>query len=183
MPFSFMNTDLESVIIIKPNVFNDTRGFFLETYLKSDFCRHGINSEFVQDNHSFSQKGVLRGLHFQMHPCAQAKLVYAAYGSIFDVVVDIRKSSETFKQWLSVTLSDENRRMLYIPEGFAHGFMCLSDTAYVIYKCSAEYSPGHEAGIRWDDPDLAITWPAPNPILSEKDANNPYFTDAVLFEE
>ena len=180
---NILKTELDGVVVIEPRVFDDDRGFFFESYQARRYAAAGLPPRFVQDNHSFSQKGVLRGLHFQMHPCAQAKLVYAAYGSIFDVVVDIRKSSETFKQWLSVTLSDENRRMLYIPEGFAHGFMCLSDTAYVIYKCSAEYSPGHEAGIRWDDPDLAITWPAPNPILSEKDANNPYFTDAVLFEE
>lgn len=177
MPFSFITTEFEGVIIIEPEAFSDTRGFFLETYRKSDFRRQGINTEFMQDNHSFSQKGVLRGLHYQIHPYAQAKLVYAVYGSIFDVAVDIRKTSPAFGKWTSVRLSAENHRMLYIPEGFAHGFLCLSSVAQVIYKCSTEYSPGHEAGIRWNDPDLAINWPTAEPVLSEKDSNNPWFKE------
>lgn len=182
MSFSFEKTEIDGVIIITPDVFSDERGLFLETYVKPVFECNGVDAGFVQDNHSFSKKGVLRGLHYQAPPKAQAKLVYVASGAILDVAVDIRRSSPTYKKWVSARLSDDNRQMLYIPEGFAHGFLCLSDTAHVMYKCSALYAPEHERGIRWDDPELSIPWPLKDPILSAKDAKNPYLRDAEPFE-
>ena len=181
MPFEFIKTEIPEVILIKPKVFQDERGFFLETYKKSDFEKAGINAEFVQDNHSKSVKGVLRGLHFQKKPFAQGKLVRCVRGKIFDVAVDIRKGSPTFGKWVGYELSEENRYILWIPEGFAHGFLTLSEEAEVIYKVSGgEYSPQHDAGIIWNDPDINIKWPVNQVkeiILSEKDKKLPFLKD------
>lgn len=171
MPFSFIETAIPGVILVEPRVFKDERGFFLETYKDSEFRANGIDTVFLQDNHSRSTKGILRGLHFQKQPKAQAKLVRCAYGKIFDVAVDIRPESKTFKQWVGYELSSENKRMLFIPEGFAHGFVVISDAAEVVYKASREYSPEHDTGIRWNDPEIGIDWGIDNPVISEKDKN------------
>ncbi|WP_457569109.1 dTDP-4-dehydrorhamnose 3,5-epimerase [Desulfurobacterium sp.] len=182
MPFEFLKTELPDVVLIKPRVFGDNRGFFMETYKKSDFVKAGIDVEFVQDNHSKSIKGVLRGLHYQAKPRMQGKLVRCIKGRIFDVAVDIRKGSPTFGKWVGFELSEENKFMLWIPEGFAHGFLTLSEEAEIVYKVSgSEYSPEHDRNIRWDDPDIGIKWPIQgNPILSEKDKNAPFLKDAEL---
>ncbi|AEH44607.1 dTDP-4-dehydrorhamnose 3,5-epimerase [Thermodesulfatator indicus DSM 15286] len=171
MPFEFIKTEIPEVIIVKPKVFGDERGFFMETYKKSDFERAGIDTDFVQDNHSKSIKNVLRGLHFQIEPKAQGKLVRCIRGKIFDVAVDIRKGSPSFGKWVGVELSEENKLMLWIPKGFAHGFLTISEEAEIIYKVSgSEYSPEHDRSIRWNDPDIGINWPLKEePILSEKD--------------
>lgn len=174
MPFEFKKYNIEGVILVIPKVFNDERGFFFESYKKSEFEENGINVEFKQDNHSKSTKGVLRGLHYQSYPKQQAKLVRCIKGSIFDVAVDIRKNSPTFGQWIGEVLSEENKKMLYIPENFAHGFVVLSDEAELVYKASNEYSKEHDRGILWNDPDIGINWGINfNPILSEKDKNQP----------
>ncbi len=173
MPFLFTPLQIPDVILIEPRVFPDARGFFLETYKHSEFADHGIPETFVQDNHSRSSKGVLRGLHFQNPPRAQGKLVRAVRGVIFDVAVDIRPGSPTFGQWVAETLSDANHRMLYIPPGFAHGFLVLSDLADVSYKVTAEYAPDLDSGVIWNDPTIAIQWPMPSPLLSPKDASLP----------
>ena len=184
MPFEFISTDIPDVILVKPKVFSDKRGFFMETYKKSDFESAGIDTDFVQDNHSKSVKGVLRGLHYQKEPFAQGKLVRCIRGRIFDVAVDIRKGSPTFRKWVGYELSEENRLMLWIPKGFAHGFLTLSDEAEVIYKVSGgEYNPDYDAGIRWDDPDIGINWPVKlveEVLLSEKDRNLPFLKDADI---
>lgn len=181
MPFEFERLELEGLVLIRPKVFRDERGFFLEFYKRSEFYKNGIEVEFLQDNHSASVKGTLRGLHYQKKPKVQGKLVRFVKGEIFDVAVDIRKGSKTFGKWFGIRLSEENQLMLWIPPGFAHGFLVLSDYAEVIYKVShSEYSPGHDAGIRFDDPDLAIDWPIKDPnllILSEKDKRLPYLKD------
>jgi len=184
MPFTFDRTALPDVLIIKPQVFGDERGYFMETFKQSEFTRAGINATFVQDNHSKSVKGVLRGLHFQKEPCAQGKLVRCIRGAIFDVAVDIRKQSSNYGKWVGFILSEENREMLWIPEGFAHGFLTLSDEAEVVYKVSgAEYSPQHDAGIIWNDTTIAIKWPLKQyginePLLSPKDSTLPTLEQA-----
>ncbi|MGC8754837.1 MAG: dTDP-4-dehydrorhamnose 3,5-epimerase [Thermosulfidibacteraceae bacterium] len=181
MNFEFIRLEIPDVILIKPKIFKDQRGFFLEVYKSSVFKENGIDVSFVQDNHSGSVKGVLRGLHYQKKPKAQGKLVRCVKGKIFDVAVDIRKNSPTFGKWVAVYLSEEDQNMLWIPEGFAHGFLAVSDYAEIIYKVSgAEYSPKHDAGIRWDDPDIGIKWPLEgieNVILSDKDSKLPYLKD------
>jgi len=170
MPFEFERQNIKDVILIKPKVFGDNRGFFMETYKKSEFAKMGIDVEFNQDNHSKSTKGVLRGLHFQKQPHAQAKLVRCAKGRIYDVAVDIREKSKTFGQYVKVELSEDNKNMLYIPEGFAHGFVVLSDEAELLYKASGEYAPQADSGILWCDKDINIDWGIDfEPILSEKD--------------
>lgn len=169
-------TELDGVLIIEPKVHADVRGSFYESYVKRKYIEHGIVDEFIQDNHSISNKGVLRGLHFQENP-TQAKLVRVTRGEVFDVAVDIRKESSTFGKWFGVTLSEENHRQLYIPSGFAHGFCVLSDTAEFLYKCSDYYAPSGERAILWNDPDIGIDWPIKNPILSEKDKSAPRFKD------
>jgi dTDP-4-dehydrorhamnose 3,5-epimerase len=171
-----LRTDLEGVLIVDPMVFSDDRGFFMETYQKIKYQDLGILVEFVQDNLSFSRKGTLRGLHYQ-HPHGQAKLVQVLGGHVYDVTVDVRKGSKNFGQWVGVHLSDENKRQIYIPEGFAHGFCVLSETALFSYKCSDLYTPKCERGVRWDDPDLGIDWPVKEPILSSKDAVYPRLKD------
>lgn len=169
-------TSLKEVLIIEPKVFEDPRGFFMETYHQSRYAQHGIPSRFVQDNLSFSVRGTLRGLHYQLTR-AQAKLVQVITGEIFDVAVDIRTGSATFGQWAGVRLSGENRRQLFIPQGFAHGFCVLSESAHFSYKCSDVYAPEDEAGILWSDPDIRIDWPVADPIISEKDKALPCLSD------
>lgn len=174
MPFEFKKLELKDVQLIIPKVFNDERGFFLEGYKKSDFINNGIDIDFNQDNHSRSTKGVLRGLHYQASPKGQAKLVRCIKGEIFDVAVDIRKNSPTFGKWVGEKLSEENKHMLYIPDGFAHGFVVLSDVAELLYKASNEYSKEHDRGVLWNDPDININWGINfEPILSEKDKIQP----------
>lgn len=179
MPFHFHRQAIPDIILIEPGVFPDGRGFFMETYKLSDFKAVGITEHFIQDNHSASGKGVLRGLHYQIEPMAQAKLIRCIRGSIFDVVVDIRPDSRTFGQWVGMDLSADNRRELYIPTGFAHGFMVLSESTEIVYKCTCEYSPLHERGIIWNDPDIGIKWPLATPMLSEKDIHYPRLKDAL----
>ncbi len=165
------DTDLPGVKLIHPRVFEDARGFFMETWHRARYREAGL-PDFVQDNLSCSKKGVLRGLHFQ-HPHPQGKLVQVLAGEIFDVAVDIRQGSPTFARWVGVVLSSKNRRQLYIPEGFAHGFCVLSEEALVAYKCTDVYHPEADRGLRWDDPDIGIAWPIEDPILSPKDAGAP----------
>ncbi len=180
MPFTYKKLDIPEIILIEPKVFSDPRGFFIETYKHSDFVHMGIQEHFVQDNFSRSQEDVLRGLHFQKNPNAQGKLIQCLKGKIFDVTVDIRKGSPSFGRWVSIELSEENKRMLYIPPTFAHGFVILSETADVIYKCTKEYSPEDDRGVIWNDPDINIHWPVKDPIHSEKDANHPLLKDADI---
>ena len=180
MPFTFTPLQIPDVILIKPRVFPDARGFFLETYKYTDFAANGIAETFVQDNHSRSAKGVLRGLHFQNPPQAQGKLVRVVRGAVFDVAVDIRPDSATFGEWVGEVLSDENHHMLYIPPGFAHGFVAISDVADLAYKVTAEYAPDLDSGIIWNDPSIGIQWPVQNPILSPKDAALPLLRDANI---
>lgn len=174
MPFEFEKQKIEDVILIKPKVFGDNRGFFMETYKKSDFFSNGIEVEFNQDNHSKSTKGVLRGLHYQANPYGQAKIVRCGRGRIYDVAVDIRPNSKTFGQYVKVELSEENKHMLYIPVGFAHGFVALSDEVELLYKASGEYNPQADRGVLWNDPDINIDWEIDfEPLLSEKDKCQP----------
>ncbi|MFH1962793.1 MAG: dTDP-4-dehydrorhamnose 3,5-epimerase [bacterium] len=173
MSFDFKQLSLHEVILIEPRVVADKRGFFMETYKYSDFVKMGIKEKFVQDNHSMSMKSVLRGLHYQENPKAQGKLVRCLKGRILDVAVDIRRESANYAQWVSVELSEENHYELYIPVGFAHGFLVLSETAEIAYKCTEEYSHEHDRGIIWNDPEININWPIKDPIISEKDANLP----------
>ena len=164
-----IETALPDVKIVEPDFFGDARGFFYESYSYQKYAAAGIEDEFVQDNHSRSARGVLRGLHYQLPPAGQAKLVRVVVGAVWDVAVDIRHDSPTFGQWVGVTLSAENRRQLYVPVGFAHGFCVTSDVAEFLYKTSDYYAPDLERGIAWNDPDLAIPWPAETPLLSARD--------------
>ncbi|MDH4656140.1 MULTISPECIES: dTDP-4-dehydrorhamnose 3,5-epimerase [unclassified Pseudomonas] len=176
-------TALPGVLILEPTVFGDERGFFYESFNARNFAEAaGVEREFVQDNHSRSQRGVLRGLHYQLQQ-AQGKLVRVVHGEVFDVAVDIRRNSPTFGRWVGVHLSAENKRQLWVPEGFAHGFLVLSEYAEFLYKTTDYYAPEHERCIRWDDPDLAIDWPfAEAPQLSAKDQAGASFKDADVFE-
>ena len=170
---------------VDPVVFSDERGFFSESFNAAVFSEQVSSGvEFVQDNHSRSAKGVLRGLHYQLHPMAQGKLVRVVDGAIYDVAVDVRRSSSTFGQWVGEELTSENHRQLWVPPGFAHGFIVLTDTADVLYKTTEYYSPQHDRGIRWDDPSIGIDWPdvGVDPILSQKDAEAPFLPDAEVFE-
>jgi len=173
---NIITTSIEGILIIEPQTFEDQRGFFMETYNQSRYVKAGVNKVFVQDNLSYSLQGTVRGLHFQIKN-PQAKLVHVITGEIFDVAVDIRPGSATFGQWTGIHLSDKNRRQLYIPEGFAHGFCVLSDAARFSYKCSDFYAPEDEGGIIWSDPDIGISWPLENPIISEKDKQYPKLSD------
>ncbi len=176
---------LPDLILFEPDVYGDERGFFYESFNRKLFEAHTrIKTDFVQDNHSKSSSGVLRGLHYQLPPAAQGKLVRVVQGEVFDVAVDIRKNSATFGQWAGVILSAENKHQLWIPEGFAHGFYTLSDTAEFLYKTTHYYSPDHERSIRWDDPTLAIQWPErpAAPVLSAKDQTAPLLADAEIFQ-
>ena len=179
--FAFTKTSIDGVVIVDVKSYGDNRGYFMETYKRPDFVAGGIDAEFVQDNQSASTRGVLRGLHFQIaHP--QAKLVRVVSGSVFDVVVDLRTASPTYGKWEGVILSAENRRQFFIPRGFAHGFLVLSDTAVFCYKCDDVYHPNDEGGLMWNDPAIGIEWPAlnresgfqeSNLILSRKDCEHP----------
>ena len=180
----FIKTGIPDLIIVRPKVFSDIRGFFIETYQKERFTQAGITDEFVQDNHSSSAKWTLRGLHYQITH-TQGKLVRVVFGEIFDVAVDLRKSSPFFGKWVGVYLSEDNKEQLWIPPGFAHGFLVLSDRADVVYKTTDYYDQTGERTIRWDDLDLAINWPIPNgeqPIISNKDAAGTHFKEAEVFE-
>jgi dTDP-4-dehydrorhamnose 3,5-epimerase len=170
---------LSGIIIIEPQLFQDDRGFFMEMYHREKFQKAGIKDRFVQDNRSLSRRGTIRGLHYQLGR-PQGKLIWALSGEVFDVAVDIRKGSPTFGKWFGITLSGENKKGLYIPPDFAHGFCVLSEQAEFFYKCTDFYSPEHERCIRWNDPDLAIDWPINDPVISEKDAVAPLFKDAEL---
>jgi len=157
--FEFITNDIKGLVVVKPTVFGDDRGFFMETYHKDEFAKGGIDKEFVQDNHSKSTKGVLRGLHFQKEN-TQGKLVRVIKGEVYDVAVDCRPNSETFGKWYGVTLSEENKMQFYIPEGFAHGFLVLSDEAEFVYKCTDVYNPSAEGGIPYNDSTVNVEWPA-----------------------
>jgi dTDP-4-dehydrorhamnose 3,5-epimerase len=159
---------LDGTFVIEPKVFGDERGYFLETWNRERYGAQGLSADFVQDNLSFSRRGIVRGLHFQS-PNPQGKLVQVLHGEVFDVVVDLRRSSRTFAQWEGIHLSSENKRQFYVPPGFAHGFAALSESALFHYKCSSPYSPADELTLLWNDPDLGIAWPVESPILSEKD--------------
>ena len=169
-------TTIEDVLIIEPKVFKDSRGFFMETFHQRRYMKAGINRTFVQDNLSYSVKDTIRGLHYQIKT-PQAKLVQVIAGEIFDVVVDIRLDSSTYGQWTGMHLSDQNNRQLFIPEGFAHGFCVLSETALFSYKCSDFYHADDEGSILWSDPEIGIDWPVEEPIISEKDKHNPKLSD------
>ena len=174
-------TEIPDVVVLEPRVFEDPRGFFMETYHRRQFAELGITAEFVQDNQSRSSRSVLRGLHYQIeHP--QGKLCRVVRGEIYDVVVDLRRSAATFGHWVGVSLSEQNRRQFYVPAGFAHGFVVLSEVAELLYKCTEFYSPQHERTIRWDDPELGIDWPVREPLLSRKDANGVAFRAADCFD-
>ncbi len=173
MPFNFKKLDNPDAILIEPRIFPDERGFFLETYKKTDFDAIGIDKPIMQINHSKSSKGVLRGLHYQKDPKVQGKFVSVVVGEVYDVIVDIRKGSPHYGQWLGVTLDSKKHHMLYVPEGFAHGFCVISEIAELIYYCTDVYSPEYERGLRWNDPSLGIKWPVQEPIIAERDASFP----------
>ncbi|MDR1114341.1 MAG: dTDP-4-dehydrorhamnose 3,5-epimerase [Candidatus Margulisbacteria bacterium] len=174
---NIVQTAFPGLYIIEPKVFPDERGFFYESYNQKVLAAAGLSAVFVQDNHSRSVKGALRGLHFQKGDSAQTKLVRCTLGEVYDVVVDLRRGSPTFKQWLGVTLSAENKKQFFIPQGFAHGFVVLSDIAEFQYKCDAPYAPQAEAGILWNDPDLTIDWPVAAPLISDLDQLIPRVRD------
>jgi dTDP-4-dehydrorhamnose 3,5-epimerase len=178
MPFKFQTLEIPEIILIEPRVFGDDRGFFLEMYKHGDFTENGIPIAFVQTNHSHSMQGVLRGLHYQKEPLAQAKLITTVQGAIFDVAVDIRKGSPTYGKWVGSVLSSDNHHLLYIPPGFAHGFCVLSEEADIIYQVTAAYSPEHDRGILWNDPEIGVDWTIEAPLLSPKDARQPLLRDA-----
>ena len=175
MPFTFIPTAIPGLVLVQPRVFGDDRGFVMESYRQSQFVA-GIPVPFVQENHSRSARGTLRGLHYQRNPHAQGKFVRAVAGHVFDVAVDMRPESATSKQWVGVDLTSENRLGLYIPAGCAHGFCVLSETADVMYLLTSEYAPEHEAGIAWNDPAIGIEWPVSEPRLSPRDAAWPSLT-------
>lgn len=179
MPFEFVQTNIEGVVVIKPDVFSDNRGFLLETYEKGRFRDAGINTEFVLEFYSKSTQGVLRGLHQQKKPYRQAKLVRCFEGEIFDVAIDVRPESDTYGEYVSTVLSAENKWSIYIPRGFLHGFLTLSDGAVVHYKVDNEYAPDYERGVVWDDPKIGINWPEEEPIVSQKDKDWPTLPESI----
>lgn len=177
---NFIKTEIEGLVIVEPKVFGDHRGFFMESWSERAFAEAGLNYTFVQDNHSSSTvKGTLRGIHFQRGDKAQAKLVRCVRGRVLDVAVDLRPGSPTYKKWVAVELSEENKRMVMIPRGFGHGFVTLTDNVEFLYKADNPYVPESEGGIRWNDPELNIDWGLQNPVLSDKDKVNPFLKDAV----
>lgn len=182
MPFEFIKLKISGIILIKPKIFGDNRGFFIETYKESEFIKNGITEKFVQDNHSCSSKGVLRGLHYQLEPFAQGKLVRCIKGEIFDVAVDIRGESPTFGQWIGAYLNPEKHHMLYIPPGFAHGYYTIHENTEVIYKVTADYAPEYDRGIIWNDPEINIQWPSKDVTLSQKDSLLPTLAKTEVFE-
>jgi dTDP-4-dehydrorhamnose 3,5-epimerase len=181
MPFIITPTEIPNVQIISPSIFRDQRGYFVETFRFTDFQKSGISESFTQDCYSYSFKNVLRGLHYNHKPFRGGKLVMCLSGRVREIVVDLRPSSKTFKRWVSVELSGESPSIVYVPFGCAHGYLVLSDGAYIGYKLSKEYSPGDDdKGLRWNDPEINIQWPVSNPIISQKDAANPLLKDADL---
>ncbi len=179
----FTPSKITDVVLVEPAVFGDRRGFFMETWQRQTFAENGIDVDFVQDNHSKSSQGILRGLHYQIKQ-PQGKLVRVVQGSVFDVAVDMRKSSPTFGQWVGYELSAENKRMLWVPPGFAHGFYVISESAEFVYKCTDYYAPEHECSVLWNDADLGIDWQlvdGKTPVLSDKDADAPDFAHAQTF--
>lgn len=172
-----IETKIRDLLIIKPTVFEDNRGYFFESYNKEKFLQKGIDQNFVQDNESKSMKGVLRGLHFQTPPYAQGKLVRVMKGAVLDVAVDIRKGSPTYGQWASIELTESNKWMYWVPPGMAHGFVTLEDDTVFFYKCTNVYNKSSEGSLRWNDPDLNIDWGSVDPILSEKDKISPLFKE------
>lgn len=177
---NIVKTDIEGVLIVEPKVFGDSRGYFMEVFSERNFrAATGLDVHFVQDNESMSSKGVLRGLHFQKSPYAQSKLVRVVRGSVYDVAVDLRAGSPTFGKYVSVVLSGENKRMFYIPEGFAHGFLTLEDNTVFQYKCGAFYEPSSEGSVRWNDPRIGVEWPMADGerLLSEKDRKAPLLSE------
>ncbi len=175
----FTKTNIDGVVIVEPAAFGDHRGFFMESWSKREFEKAGLNYDFVQDNHSSSTvKGTLRGIHFQKGAYAQAKLVRCTQGAVLDVAVDLRPKSQTYKQWVAVELSAENKKQLLIPRGFGHGFVTLTDHVEFLYKADNFYAPEADGGIRWNDPELAINWGIEQPILSQKDQTSPWLKDA-----
>ena len=180
MPFLFEPLDIEGALLVTPRLFPDDRGFFMETYKYSDFAAAGLTDQFVQENHSYSTRNVVRGLHFQTRPEAQGKLVRVLAGEIFDVIVDLRSDQPGFGRWVGVTLSAENRQMLYAPPWCAHGFCVLSAEAHVAYQVTREYAPQNESGVVWNDPAIGIRWPVQDALLSAKDALWPSLADADL---
>ena len=186
MPFTFKKLSIPSVVLIQPRLFKDNRGFFRETFKASEFAAFGLPTNFVQGNHSHSARDVIRALHYQKNPQAQGKLLAVTHGEIFDVAVDIRIGSPTFGEWVAEVLSAENGHMLYIPEGFAHGFCVLSDSADLAYQATGEYAPQLETGIVWNDPTINIAWPISAPILSARDLALPTLAEAdnnFVFDE
>lgn len=176
----FTKTDLEGVLVVEPAVFGDHRGFFMESWSRREFEREGLYYDFVQDNHSSSSvKGTLRGIHFQRGDKAQAKLVRCVKGAVLDVAVDLRPASPTYKKWVAVELSAENKKQLLIPRGFGHGFVTLTDDVEFLYKADNYYAPEADGGIRWNDPEIGVDWGVEHPILSQKDENAPLLKDAV----
>ena len=182
MPFKFRRLAVKDVLLLEPDIFRDERGFFMETFRRLDFDREGIEFSPVQENHSKSKEGVLRGLHYQANPFAQGKLVRVIRGKVFDVAVDMRKGSDTFAKWVGVELSEQDRLMLLIPRGFAHGFVALEEDTEVTYLADNDYSKPHERGVVWDDPRIGIKWPVVQPVLSEKDMHWPTLEEAQVFE-
>lgn len=179
LPFELQELDIDGVLLIKPRVFSDNRGYFLETYKYSEFAAAGIADRFVQENHSFSAAHVIRGLHYQRPPRAQGKLVRVIQGAVWDVAVDMRRESSTFRKWVAAELTEENKHQLYVPPFCAHGFCVISETAQVVYRVTEEYSPENEGGVAWDDPEIAIRWPEKDPALSLRDQQWPSFSSAV----
>lgn len=180
----YIDTNIPDVKIIEPKVFGDDRGFFMETFRENEFNEKCVERKFVQENHSKSRQGILRGLHYQLEN-TQGKLVRVTSGKVFDVAVDMRKSSKTFGEWVGVELSEENKRQLWVPEGFAHGFYVMSDAAEFVYKCTNYYAPEHEKSLLWNDEKLAINWPLVNgetPLLSDKDKNGDTWDRASFFD-
>jgi dTDP-4-dehydrorhamnose 3,5-epimerase len=178
MPFTFTKLAIPDIVAIAPGIFYDDRGYFAEDFKQSAFHEQGITANFIQYNRSFSKRDVLRGLHYQLKPAAQDKLIRVVSGEVYDVAVDLRAGSRHFGSWVSLTLSPGKNAMAFVPAGFAHGFCVVSEAAEVIYYCTAEYAPELERGIIWNDPDLAITWPVREPVLSKKDKTYPRFKDA-----
>ncbi|PKP53032.1 MAG: dTDP-4-dehydrorhamnose 3,5-epimerase [Bacteroidetes bacterium HGW-Bacteroidetes-1] len=174
-----IETKISDLLIVKPVVFEDNRGYFFESYNKDKFSQHGIDHNFIQDNESKSVKGVLRGLHFQAPPYAQGKLVRVMKGAVLDVAVDIRKNSPTYGEWASILLTESNKWMYWVPPGFAHGFVTMEDNTVFFYKCTNLYNKASEGSIRWNDPDLNIDWGIESPVLSEKDQHAPLFRDFI----
>jgi len=176
---NFITTPFEGLIIIEPKIFRDHRGYFFESYNKEEFKKNGIPAEFMQDNQSLSNKGVLRGLHFQLPPFEQGKLIRVTEGAVLDICVDIRKSSSTFRKYFSIILNGTENKMLWVPPGFAHGFLTLEDETVFMYKCTNLYNKESEKGIRYNDPDLDIKWNEANPVLSDKDLELPLLKDLI----